>query len=343
MTRVTTAFALVYVLLPGAAAAQQALFVEGLAELARTMLATSAVPGRANAAIDKMAAGLDGWTAQAAASSGRLLLDDAAAATPALPLAAYADGFLLIRQGEYREAIASLRRAASITIDERSELAAAGRLSQQGRHVEAERMLRAIVTAWPESAVAHWWLGRVYENLDRIGDARQQYERAVPVALTGHATLYAAIGRLAHFAGDFARATQAFEERVRLTPTDPVAHKDLAWVHLDQDRAGAALEELRLVIALDPRDYEAHAGIGRIQLEAGLPAEAIAALRRALELKPTLHEARYPLAMALKRSGREDEAAHEMELFERARRESTEDRRREMDAAAQRQEDQRQR
>ena len=245
MTRVATGFAIVIVLLPSPAAAQKALFVEGLTELARTMMTTSGDAGRANAAIDKMAAGLDGWEAGAPAPSpGHVLLGDEAATTPALPLAAYADGFARILRGEYRDAIVSLRRAAATSIDERSELAAAGRLAQQGRYVEAERTLRAIVTARPESGVAHWWLGRVYENLNRIADARQEYETVVAVALTGRATLYAAIGRLAHAEGNFARATEAFEQRLRLTPNDPVAHKDLAWMHLEQDRTEAALEEL---------------------------------------------------------------------------------------------------
>jgi tetratricopeptide (TPR) repeat protein len=342
MTRVATGFAIVLVLLPGPAAAQRALFVEGLTELARTMLTTSGDVGRANAALDTMAAGLDGWAAGAAPSSGDVLLGDETATTPALPLAAYADGFVHIRRGEYRDAIMSLRRATAISIDERSELAAAGRLAQQGRHVEAERTLRAIVTARPESGVAHWWLGRVYENLNRIADARQEYERVVVVALTGRATLYAAIGRLAHAEGNFARAVEAFEQRLRLTPNDPVAHKDLAWIHLDQDRTEAALEELGVVIAINPRDFEAHAAIGRIRLDAGRHAEAILALRRALDLMPTLHEARYALALALKQAGREGEAAREMELFERARRESTEDRRRTMATDAQRQEKARQ-
>ena len=338
MTRLATRFAVVIVLLPAPAAAQRALFVEGLTELARSMLTTSADTGRANAALDKMAVGLDGWEAPTALSAGSLSADETAE-IPALPLAAYADGFARILRGEYREAIVSLRRAAATVSDERSELAAAGRLAQQGRHFEAERVLRAIVTDRPESAVAHWWLGRVYENLNRISEARQEYETVVAVALTGRASLYAAIGRLSHAEGNFARSTEAFEQRVRHTPDDPVAHKDLAWVYLAQDRTKQALEALGVVVAIEPRDFEAHAAIGRIHLEAGLHAEAIRALRRALELRPTLHEARYALALALQQIGRGEEAAREMELFERARRESTEERRRTMAAEAQRQEE----
>jgi tetratricopeptide (TPR) repeat protein len=340
MTRLAIWLAVVVVLPPSPAAAQKTLFVEGLTELTGAMMAVSRDARQESAAIDKMAAGLDRWEGASSATQG--LLGDEATDTPMLPLAAYADGFGRLLRGEYGESIASLRRAAAASSDERSELAAAGRLAQAGRHVEAERALRAIVTARPQSAVAHWWLGRVYENLNRIADARREYEMVVPVALTGRATLYAAIGRLSHTAGDFVRATEAFEQRLRLAPKDPLAHRDLAWMHLEQDRTEAALAEFGAVVAIDPRDAEAHAAIGRIHLDAGRHAEAILALRRALDLRPTLHGARYALGLALRRTGRENEAAQEMELFERARRESTDDRRRTMAAEAQRQEEARQ-
>jgi tetratricopeptide (TPR) repeat protein len=342
MARFVPPFALVFVLLASPAAAQRAVLVEGLSDLSRAMMMLSENRAEVNAAIDKMAAGLDGWGARAAPSADDSLLGDEAAALPVLPLAAYGDGFARLRRGEYRDAIVSLRRAAATATDERSQLAAAALLAQEGRHLEAERALRSIVTAWPESGVAHWWLGRVYENINRIADARQEYETVVPVALTGRASIQASIGRLAFLEGNFARATEAFEQRLRLTPNDPVAHEDLATIYLAQDRTEAALEQLGTVVTMDPRDAEAHAAIGRIRLDAGLHAEAIVALRRALDLRPTLHEARYALALALKRTGREDEAAREMELFERARREATEDRRRTMTAEAQRQEEARQ-
>lgn len=340
MTRFTTWLALIVVLLPVTAAAQRAIFVEGLTELARAMMTLSENRVEVTAAIDKMASGLDGW-GSAGSRDADTLLGDEAAAIPVLPLAAYADGFVRVRRGEYREAIVSLRRAAATATDERSQLAAAAQLAQDGRQLDAERALRAIVAAWPESGVAHWWLGRVYENTNRIADARQEYEMVVSVALTGRASIQASIGRLAFLEGNFARATEAFEQRLRLTPNDPVARKDLATIYLAQDRTEAALEQLGTVITMDPRDAEVHAAIGRIRLDGGQYAEAIVALRRALELRPALHEARYALALAFKRSGREDEASREMELFERASRQSIDERRRTMAAEAARQDQQR--
>lgn len=337
MTRFAAWFAVAIVLLPDPAAAQRSLFVEGVTDLARSMLTTSAQPAQTQTAIDKMTAGLDGWDAPPVPGPG--FFGDEAADLPALPLAAYAEGFARLARGEYRQAIDELRRAAVVAGDERSALAAAGRLAAQDRQLEAEQALQSIVAARPASAMARWWLARVYENVNKVSDARREYEAAVAVALTGRAPLYAAIGRLADAEGDFARASEAFERRIQLTPNDPVAHKDLAWVHLKQDKTGQALASLATVIALEPRDAEAHAAIGRIHLEAGLHAEAIRSLRRALDLRPALHEERFALAQALKQSGGAEEAARELELFERARREATEERRRTMAAEAARQED----
>lgn len=53
MTRLAMWIAVVIVLLPRPAVAQQGLFVEGLAELARTMLTSSGDAGRATAAIER--------------------------------------------------------------------------------------------------------------------------------------------------------------------------------------------------------------------------------------------------------------------------------------------------
>src|SRR5687768_8179631 len=81
-------------LLPGAAAAQKPAYVAGFRELERSMLAADAAG--ANAAIDRMAAALSRWEAVPATPGVEPLLGDEAAEVPALPLAAYADGFARI-------------------------------------------------------------------------------------------------------------------------------------------------------------------------------------------------------------------------------------------------------
>ena len=310
---------------PGSAEAQKELFVKGLEELTQAMVVMPPDAGRVRAAVDTMSIGLASWDHPAPPPEAGLLDD---APTAVLPLAAYANGFELIVRGNYDEAIQSLRRAAETSDDERSRLVDAGLLNQQGRVVEAEQALQSILDAWPDSALSRWWLGRIYDALDRVAEARRQYEAVLPVALGGRGHIYAAIGRLARRQGDFDGALEALRRRTQVAPKDPAAHKDLARVLLDRDRSEEALAEFAIVVALDPRDAEAHAAIGRIHLDAGRPTEAIPAFRRAISLMPERHETRYALAMALKQTGHAEEAAQELQRFERADKTSVEDRRR---------------
>ena len=323
------------ILLPAAAAAQKSAFLQGFKDLERAMLAE---PARANAAIDTMAAALAAWEAAPEARAAETLLDEETSPVPMLPLAAYARGFAEIGRGDYRSALQSLRQAAATSEDERTQLAAAGVLARDGRDLEAERVLRALVAGRPDSGIGHWWLARVHERLNRTPDARREYEVVVSMALTGRAPLYEAIGRLAHAEGDFGRATEAYQHRARLAPRDPAAHKDLAGILVEQGRADDALAALDAALSIDPRDAPAHASIGRIRLDAGQPAEALASLLRAVTLDPAMYEARYPLALALSQTGRREDAARELELFERGRRAATGQRRRAMAAESRRQE-----
>jgi len=311
---------------PRPAAAQKPLFVKGLRELAEAIVATPADGERVRAAIDTMAEGLAGWDRQTPPADAGILDDNTP--MPVLPLAAYADGFRLIVGGDYSEAIRSLRRAAASPADERARLVSAGLLAEAGRPEEAERVLLGVLDAWPESAIAHWWLARIYDGRKRVDEARRQYEAVLPVALAGRGQLYSAICRLAHVQGDFAGALEACRRRVQIAPGDPAARRDLGRMFLDYDRSEEALAEYTAALSIDPRDAESHAAVGRIHLDAGRPAEAIPALRRALDLMPGQHDARYALAIALKRTGHAEEAARELQLFERASRMAVEDRRR---------------
>ncbi len=214
--------------------------------------------------------------------------------------------------------------------DERSRLALARVLTSSGRDADAERALLETIQAFPDSSLAHWWLGLHYERLDRHADARREIEYATAGAVVGRAGLYTAIGRLAGNATDASAAIDAFVRAVDANPNDPATHKYLAGALLQQDRVNEAFIEFLATLLIDPLDADAHAGIGRIHLDAGKYADAIEALRRAVELTPELTEARYALATALMRSGKTQEAAQEFERVEEAQRRALAERRRKM-------------
>jgi tetratricopeptide (TPR) repeat protein len=214
--------------------------------------------------------------------------------------------------------------------DERSRLARARVLSLSERDADAQRALLETIQAFPDSSLAHWSLGLLYERLNRHADARREIEHATAGAVVGRADLYTAIGRLAGSATDVPAAIDAFMRAVDANPSDPAAHKYLAGALLQHDRVNEAFIEFVATLLIDPLDADAHAGIGRIHLDAGRYADAVDALRRAVDVTPDHAEARYALATALTRSGKRQEAAREFDRVEEAQRRAFAERRRNM-------------
>jgi tetratricopeptide (TPR) repeat protein len=230
------------------------------------------------------------------------------------------------------ESITALRASVDANAaNERARLALARALIDSGRVAEAEPLLRSTIDAFPGSSLAHWWLGRVYENLARVPEARRHIELAAGTGvLAGRGALWRSIGRLARIERDFAASVRAFERVVEHDLNDARAHEDLARAYLEENRVDEAFRELVAACLIDPRDAEVHASVGRIHLIAGRDDDAALALGRAVALRPDLHEARYALATALTRLGRHDAAARELDTFERASRQALAARRQDM-------------
>lgn len=212
--------------------------------------------------------------------------------------------------------------------DERSHLALARVLSSAGRASDAERTLQETIRAISDSALAHWWLGRTYEQSNRIADARREFELAAPAAVAGRAQLFTKIGQLAVSIADIPGGSRAFAQAVDANLNDPEAHKRVAGTFMLQGMTDEAFVELVSALLIDPHDAGAHAGIGQILLNTGRPDEAVPALRRAVELSADYVEARYALATALMRAGHTQEAAREFDRVEQLQRRAIADQRR---------------
>ena len=222
--------------------------------------------------------------------------------TPVVADEATLDGFALLAANKYGDAVAVLTGRAAIASRGRPE----------------------------DSPLAHFSRGQRAEAENRVADARREYQAALAGALAGRSVLLVAVARLAQVDGDLADAVDAFAQAVRLNPNDPNVHKELASAYAANGRPDAAFCELMAALLIDRRDGQAHASIGQLFASGGRDAEAVAAYNRALELAPERYEIRYGLAAAHRRLGNTTEAARQLDIFERARREALERRRRDI-------------
>jgi tetratricopeptide (TPR) repeat protein len=330
------------------------------------------------------------------------LLDDASVAVPLFSPAAYGEGFALIRQGKYDEALARLREAVAVDPlvtdralqsdeakrgitalreknmrvaiaeldaastrspqssevhrilgmalaaarqherslmhlreasrlnprDERSRIAIADVLVAMGKPDAARESLRQTIQDLPESAEAHWQLGRVAQALGDAAAVRSFERAATRPLVAGLARLYAIIGQAHHAQFDLEAAAEAYRRRVRIAPNDRDAHFDLGEVYRAQDKLDEALVEYLAATLIDPASAKTFAMIGQVQAAAGRDDEAVVMLRRAVALDGALLEARYGLSRALLRLGRTGESQQELRAFEQAQAKAMEEQRR---------------
>jgi tetratricopeptide (TPR) repeat protein len=287
------------------------------------------------------------------------LVPDRAAVTPVFSPALYAEGFRLLMDGRYAEALATFRRAiardplvtagpgeprriqagvyadagneaksieelqAAVRLspdDERSNVALGRALTHAGQSEQAERVLLDTIRKLPESADAHSALADLYEKLNRGQDALREVEAAAAFpVLAGKAALYYRVADLHHRFLEYDLVIDPLARRVRLIPNDARAHTDLGLALTRVGRDGDALVELAMAAIIGPDDAEALTAIGQIHFDAGNYRAGETVLRRAIAATPAYAKARYLMAQTLARLGRERESQEQMAEYDRLR------------------------
>ena len=287
------------------------------------------------------------------------LIPDTFAVTPVFVPALYLEGFTLIDQRKYREAVASFRRAvardplviggpaealrrqaakdadagsedksladleAAVRLapdDERVNVALGRALDHAGQTDRAERVLRDIIARLPMSADAHSALADLYDSRARGREALREVEAAAALPVpAGKGALYLRLADLHHRFLEYDRVIEPLTIRARLDPNDARAHTDLGLAYVRIGRTGDALREFVIATLLGPEDGEALAGIGQIHFDAGNFAAAAAVLQRAVVRAPELTQAHYVFGQALARLGRDDESRSQLAEFDRLR------------------------
>ena len=113
--------------------------------------------------------------------------------------------------------------------------------------------------------------------------------------------------------GDLDAALDECRVVLKLQPNNPQALLQLGIVLMAKQDGRAAATALMEAILIDPELTHAHYALGSVQYGLGNAKAAIHSYRRAIELQPNFPDARYRLALLLKLTNRDQEAAQFME------------------------------
>jgi len=150
----------------------------------------------------------------------------------------------------------------------------------------------------------------VLVRLARTGRAAANWEaarsaaQAALAADTNLALAHLALGNVAFWHDwNWAVAQREIREALRINPSNPDAHHDLAWLQTALGLRGGAVASLETAIAIDPLSARTRMDSAWLFLQLGQFQRAASEARRALELNPGLNEARFCISRALLYSG----------------------------------------
>ncbi len=172
-------------------------------------------------------------------------------------------------------------------------LAADERRTEEGLHWAG-----LALAADPESAAAHYTLGRLYQGDGRHAEAEASYRRSLALD-AAQAKAHNNLGCVLQMQGKLEAAIAAFRRALELEPGLPQAQQNLAAITRDRAALEQAAEGYRRQVLAAPADAEAHTNLGNVYRELGRHAEAIASFREAIARRPELAEAHFSLSLEL--------------------------------------------
>lgn len=217
--------------------------------------------------------------------------------TPTLPIAVLT---LLVSQSLPAQPPPDLPRFDTSNL----EPAVAEQLDNLTEHVEAVLASDAASSA---KAEAIGELGRHYHAYQLVEPAEECFRLAADLAPRDFRWRYH-LAYLQQQTGRLEEAAAGYERSLGIVPDVRPALTRLGQVYKELDRPEAAAEVLERVVESDPSASAAFALLGEVRLSQRRYREAVALLERALELQSDANLLYYPLALAYRGLGEEEEA-----------------------------------
>jgi tetratricopeptide (TPR) repeat protein len=176
-----------------------------------------------------------------------------------------------------------------------------------GHFDQAADLYRRALEHDPDSALLRKYLVRDLIQLERYGEARQEYQFLVEQHPENFETQFI-LGQLCEAAGDTRLAETLYRSALAIQKDDAHLNTQLGRLLLKQDRIPEAVRLLRRALVLDPHHREARQLLVAY-FQGSQPDQAEKWLREALELEPEDSDWLGQLAELLEREGRMAAAA----------------------------------
>ena len=212
------------------------------------------------------------------------------------------------KPGTIDQAIAQAQQG-RVKVTPANAIAMAGKLFNEGKLVQAEKVCRQILQARPSDADAHNILGVVLNARGQTKEAIEALRKATTLQPKA-ASVFANLGEVLRQAGETDAAAESLETAIEIDPDNSQALNNLGIIHYERKQFGKAVELYRRALAGSPTMAEAHNNLGNALRLVGDQEGAIQAYQDALTQREIYPEAYNNLGTLLQQDNKIDEAEH---------------------------------
>jgi len=227
----------------------------------------------------------------------------------------YTQGLGFLSRDDCETALAYFKRATDADPKYTEAWAQAGFCNEKlGRHTEALKASRQVVTLRPDSAESYFNMGLAYFYSNQFREAVDAYRQALRLD-PDNAETYYALGLAYSKLGRTDDEIQSYRRAVRLRLDYANAYERLAQVYARLNRFADAVWALSKLIQLKPGDAKAYNSLGEAYVKLSRGEEAVAAFKQATLLKPDYGRAYFNLAKGYVALGNRDGALEQYNIL----------------------------
>ena len=208
----------------------------------------------------------------------------------------FAEGFIAMTQGDAKKAAEMFAKADNM--DNKlwqAKLFQANMIAGLGQLDKAKALLKEVLAARPDTALAYVSLGMLVRDLGQLEEAKKYFTKALKIN-PDMAEAHYNLGGLALYMGDMKEAEHQYRATIAADPFNEEAHNDLALALATQGKIKAAEKQYIKALELNPNFASAHLNLGNLYAHTKRYNQAIDEYNKALAVDPTLVEAHNNLA-----------------------------------------------
>jgi Tfp pilus assembly protein PilF len=270
-----------------------ALYHAGQTDDARTLLAIAREQGLQGEEVEALALRIEHATQYGQP-------DNAAPPTSDTPAPQQIDALMsLLSEGRITEAaqLAQLMTT-RYPLDKFGWMALGLALNQLGQNEAALAPMQKVAAMSPDDPIAHFNLGNLFKDLNRLTDAETSYRYALQLK-PDYADAHSNLGNILRDSGRLAEACASYRQALKLRPDLAPALNNLGLALRGMGRMDEAEASLRQAIKIQPEFALAHSNLGITLRDMGRLDEAERCFRRSLEIRPDFAELHYNLGYTL--------------------------------------------